>query len=372
MSYSKRVTINIAGEIYETFEKTLDRFPETLLGTPGKRKLHYSPYLDEYFFNKNRKCFEAILFFYQSWGILRCPHDVTLEIFEDECRFFELPEDIISSMTLKAGVLPDIQQPESDGDNPTIRQRMWSIMEHPESSLLATVYTFFSLLAVVLSIFLAIIETAANQKYKSVQNPKNPWFLTELLLNNWFLLELTVRFIICPSQREFVCNSFNWIDTIAVLPYFVMLILAPTSVGSLRFLRIFRLVRVMRLFKFSKQSKRLQIVGEIVSSSLGDLQLLLLCLCILVILAGSIIYYIELKRNVDFDSIPQCIWWGIVTVTTVGYGDIAPATIPGKIFAACFMAFGAITMTLPILSIVAKFELYYEKNIGDERKQHEI
>ena len=148
-----------------------------------------------------------------------------------------------------------------------------------------------------------------------------------------------------------------------------MLIFLTSEVSSLGFLRILRLVRVLRLFKLSKHSKRLQVVAAIISMSRGDFGLLMICLSMLVTLAGSCMYYIEGPDSPGFTSIPDALWWGMVTVTTVGYGDVYSVTIPGQLFSGFLMIFGALTMSIPVLAIVTNFELFYEKNAGGREEE---
>lgn len=361
----KRVAFNISGTVFETYENTLTRFPETLLGQSEKRSHWFSSDYQQYYFDRNRQCFEAILFFYQSWGVLRCPPEISLEIFIDECNFFEIPPASIDLMKFKDGILPELQESLDDLDHTgTCRGAVWNILEHPETSFVAKIFAIISLSAIIASIICAVLETMPGLRSDKNDNKNDIWAKAELILNSWFLIELVLRGLSSPSKKKFILNWLNFIDALAVMPYFIMTITSPEQTGSLRFLRILRLVRILRLFKFSKHSTRLKIVGRIVLSSAGDLQLLMLCLCMLIVLAGCIMYYLENKRNPDhFPDIPNSLWWGIVTVTTVGYGDLIPLTLGGKLFSGCFMAFGALTMSLPVLSIVTKFMYYYEKNV---------
>ena len=158
----------------------------------------------------------------------------------------------------------------------------------------------------------------------------------------------------------------TWVDIIAVVPYFTMLGVTDEKIDSLAFFRIIRFLKIVRLFRLSRHSKRLKIVSAIIRSSLGDLQLLLLCLSILIVFGGSVMYYIEGANDskTAFVSIPQSLWWAVQTITTLGYGDITPITEAGKIVAASFMLFGAVTISLPVLSIVAKFTLLYSNNMN--------
>ena len=95
----KRVTLNVGGELFETFEDTLSRYPQTLLGKKDKLKLYYSSQTNQYFFDRNRICFEAILYFYQSNGSLNCPPAVHIQQLEAECQYFQMPQEIINRRT---------------------------------------------------------------------------------------------------------------------------------------------------------------------------------------------------------------------------------------------------------------------------------
>ena len=99
---------------------------------------------------------------------------------------------------------------------------------------------------------------------------------------------------------------------------------------------------------------------EIIKASAGDLQLLMLCACVVVTFGGSLMWVIEEHSNPLFTSTPQSLWWAVQTLTTIGYGDVIPITVSGKVIATCLMMFGAGTMTLPILGIVTKFVSAYQ------------
>ena len=90
--------------------------------------------------------------------------------------------------------------------------------------------------------------------------------------------------------------------------------------------------------------------------------MLLALLLIETILVGSIMYHLETSSNRNFYSIPQSMWWCLATLTSVGYGDVAPETALGKFVSGCVMVFGAATMTLPICSVASTFEKVYSAN----------
>lgn len=368
----ERVVLNISGEVFETFGKTLKRFPETLLGDFNKRRRFYCLQTQQYFFNRSRLCFGAILYFYQSSGMLSCPPGISIDVFEAECKFFEIPDGIIKRMKTKEGIIPELQGAPVIAEGQimrpkTYKQLCWDFLENPETSSTARTFAIFSLFAILLSILSACLETIKVLRVTSNKLSQNPWSIAELVLNTWFLIELVLRFMSAPKRGEFLRSTLNWIDGFAVIPYFVIFFTSD-KVTSLGFLRILRFIRVIRLFRLSKHSKRLKVVGEIIKSSFGDFQLLMLCLAMLIIFGGSLMYYIEGLPNKSsaFESIPISLWWAIQTITTLGYGDITPVTAAGQLLSACFMAFGALTISLPVLSIVTKFMTLYAKNIESD------
>lgn len=369
---TQRVRINVSGEIYETKQKTLNRYPNTLLSNLNENSSCYCYHQNEYFLDRNRQCFGAILFFYQSHGMLRCPPDIPSHTFVEECRFYKLPKRTIDEFNIKEGILPEIKiENNDDDDRKMFIRRLWEILEYPEKSYAAKIFARISLGFIIASILSACLETVPAFRVESKPRSENIWFLIELIVNIWFLIELVTRFIASPSKYGFTTSFLNWIDAVVVIPYFLTF-LFKQSMQSLRFLRMFRLFRVFRFYRASKHLKRMKIVTEVGKQCIGDMQMLLLCFCILILLGGSLIYYSENATVKDdqesqFTNIPDSLYWATITITSVGYGDICPITPLGRFLTGSFMVFGAITMSLPIYSIVTKFITMYVKNIEGDR-----
>lgn len=309
---------------FETMEKTLNQFPKTLLGDSLRRSRYYDALRKEYFFDRNRPSFDAILHFYQSGGRLRRPINVPLDVFAEEVKFFDLGEEVLARFREDEGFIKEDEKP-----LPTNRmqRKLWLLFEYPESSQPARLIALSSVVVILLSIVIFCVETLPFFKnFKTVGLPHNltdfkavdvpstdePFFIIETVCVIWFTFELSVRFGSCPSKLDFFKNMLNMIDLAAIIPYFVTLSTIlfgqqgdSSQTMSLTILRVIRLVRVFRIFKLSRHSKGLQILGRTLKASMRELGLLIFFLFIGVILFSSAVYFAEQEEpSTDFKSIP--------------------------------------------------------------------
>ncbi|XP_066930903.1 potassium voltage-gated channel subfamily A member 1-like [Clytia hemisphaerica] len=367
----ERIIVNVSGSIFETWRSTLDRFPETLLGNKHYCNRYYSIKSKEYFFDRNQKAFEAILYFYQSHGDLRIPPDVQMDFFIRDCKFFGIPKESIDAMKFKAGMTNTIDEHTKtkkkhvDMFCSDFQRKAWDLLENPESSELARTLAIISIILILMSVILACTETVPSIKGLNLPFWQNPMAVIEFSLNTCFLVEVVARFVFCPNKFRFLQSFLNIIDIIGVIPYFIVFVISKDKMTSLSFLRILRFFRVLRLFRLSKHSARIKTVGIILKDSIKDLYVFAVCLFIMTVFSGTILYFAEKSdENTKFTSIPESMWWALQTVVTVGYGDITPMTLFGKFYSAFFMVFGALTIALPVLSIVMKFTIMYSVQPG--------
>ena len=361
MSFNRsKVNLNVSGEIFETREKTLQFYPETLLGDRNKRYNYYCGITEQYFFNRNRKCFDAILFFYQSKGKLYLPLDITLADFVDECNFFQLPEDSINKLKIREKCLiidkrnfqPDIVQS-------SMRIKLWKFMENSITSYTAQSFALFRLFMIAISMTTTCLETVPHLQTIHGTTMRTSWSSLELIINTWFLIELLIRSVLVPSKFSFVKSWLNWIDIFAVVPFFIGLALNRTF-------QLFDFFRILRFFRMAYllRSRSVDVAILIIKALAPDLLQLLLILVMMTLMGGSLIYYLEEESDYKYvPSIPEGLWWAIQTITTVGYGDVVPTTINGKLFAVSFLVGGVVTIALPVLSIANQFVSYYENNL---------
>ncbi|XP_017297539.1 potassium voltage-gated channel subfamily A member 1 [Kryptolebias marmoratus] len=388
---TERVLINIAGLRYETQLGTLNQFPDTLLGDPAKRIKYFDPLRNEYFFDRNRPSFDGILYFYQSGGKIRRPVNVSIDVFADEIRFYQLGEEAMERFREDEGFIKEEEKPLPQNE---FQKQVWLIFEYPESSSPARGIAIVSVIVITISIITFCLETLPEfrderelpassrtdngTEVRTSLTFTDPFFIIETTCVIWFTFELLVRFFACPSKSEFSKTIMNIIDIMSIMPYFITVGTELAEQGqehqngqqamSLAILRVIRLVRVFRIFKLSRHSKGLQILGQTLKASMRELGLLIFFLFIGVILFSSAVYFAEADEpESHFSSIPDAFWWAVVTMTTVGYGDMRPVTVGGKIVGSLCAIAGVLTIALPVPVIVSNFNYFYHRETDQDQ-----
>jgi voltage-gated potassium channel len=177
--------------------------------------------------------------------------------------------------------------------------------------------------------------------------------LLELIFGIAFLLEYAARLWIAPEnpayararspRLKYALTPIALIDLAAVLPALFMF-----SSGSTLVLRFFRILRILRLAKLGRTSQALRHIVEAVRDRRHELMLTAGIVMIAMLISGSLLYWAEADAQPDkFGSIPRALWWAIVTLTTVGYGDVYPVTVLGRIFGGMFAILGVCLIALP-------------------------
>lgn len=215
-------------------------------------------------------------------------------------------------------------------------------------------------------------------------------FIIETICVVWFSLEFVLRFIQARSKLAFARGPLNIIDVVAILPYYISLMVddndtledEPTSGGSssrgyldklsliLRMLRALRILYVMRL---ARHSLGLQTLGLTIQRSMREFGLLLLFLCVAVVFFSPLVHLAESELGSapttstagmgaqGFTSIPAAYWWAIISMTTVGYGDMVPNSLPGQVVAFSSILSGILIMAFPATSIFHRFSRSYQE-----------
>jgi hypothetical protein len=361
LSFQDRIIINVCGDRYETHRTTLELYPETLLGNSKRRKCYYDKTRDEYFFDRNRACFEAILYYYQSNGRLRRPNYIPIDIFLEEVTFFQLGEEALKQLRKDENIkeVKKVRLPKN-----RFRRHLWATMEYPNYSIMAKVVNIISLLMIVLSTIILAVETLpqynafeditcdepqslsnnsiaikSNYTNETVSNLsatindcqiyfQSPFFIIQTICVGFFTIELLLRIISAPSILSFIKNIMNWIDVLAIVPYFIILGIRlaglenqvnVTSYVGLRLLRVLRLIRIFKFYRVFKNVKSLRVLAATLRQSIPDFIIMIVILTLSSFLFGAATYYAETDTNSEeFDSIWKATYWGVMTITTVG------------------------------------------------------
>ncbi|KFD48120.1 hypothetical protein M514_11001 [Trichuris suis] len=387
----ERLTINVSGQRFETWKITLERYPETLLG--GKEKeFFYDEQAKEYFFDRDPNLFRYILSFYRT-GKLHFPKNECMTAFEDELAFFGIITEMISDCCYedykdkKRENQERLMDEHSDTDakaavplNMTVREKMWRAFENPHSSTPALAFYYVTGFFIAVSVLSNVVETVSC---KTILSPEGivlqsitcgdlydvQFFVVDTACVIIFTIEYLLRLYAAPNRYKFVRSVMSIIDVVAILPYYVGLGLQGNKDVSGAFVTL-RVFRVFRIFKFSRHSQGLRILGYTLKSCASELGFLVFSLAMAIVIFATIMYYCEKKMvGTTFTSIPAAFWYTIVTMTTLGYGDMVPSTMVGKVIGGVCSLSGVLVIALPVPVIVSNFSrIYHQNQRADKRR----
>ncbi len=206
------------------------------------------------------------------------------------------------------------------------------------------------LVAILLSILLVVLESVKgiNAKYGTII------FTLEWIITFFFTLEYFLRIFIISKPSKYIFSFYGIIDLLSVLPSYISLVFVGMS--GLVVIRALRLLRIFRILKLSRYVSESKVIISALKASRAKISVFLYAVIMLVIIIGTIMYLIEGEEN-GFTSIPQGIYWAVVTLTTVGYGDIAPVTPIGKFIASFVMILGYGIIAVPTGIVSSEFAL---------------
>lgn len=180
-----------------------------------------------------------------------------------------------------------------------------------------------------------------------------------------FTIEYLLRLYCVREAKRYARSFYGMIDFLAVIPSYAEFFLPNWHM--LMIIRSFRLLRVFRIFRMVRFLDESRYMMLALLRSFNKILVFLFFIVLLTIFLGSVMYVIEYQHNPGFHSIPQSIYWAIVTITTVGYGDVAPATASGKIIASFIMILGYAIIAVPTGIMSASLVSQYRDMDNDDR-----
>ena len=228
----------------------------------------------------------------------------------------------------------------------TWRQRLHEIIFEADTPL-GKWFDILLILAISLSVLTVMLDSVEDVQttYGSLLY-KLEWFFTLL-----FTLEYILRLLSVNRFTAYARSFFGVVDLLAILPTYVSLIFPGTHyLLVIRLLRILRVFRVLKLVQYIGEG---HILMQALSASRRKITIFIVAVLILVTILGSFMYLIEGREN-GFTSIPRSIYWAVVTLTTVGYGDITPQTTPGQIVSMLIMIMGFGIIAVPTGIVTAE------------------
>ncbi|XP_026553085.1 potassium voltage-gated channel subfamily G member 1 [Pseudonaja textilis] len=400
------IIINVGGFKYLLPWTTLDEFPMTRL---GQLKFcnnfddilnicdDYDVTCNEFFFDRNPGAFRTILTFLRA-GKLRLLREVCALSFQEELLYWGIEEDSLEwcckrRYLQKMEEIAEMNETEDefvDCENPseaTAREtkaslcmkKLQDMVEKPQSGIPGKVFACLSVLFVTVTAVNLSISTMPGLREEEERGECSQMcyniFIVESVCVGWFSLEFILRFIQAPSKFIFLRHPLTLIDIIAILPYYITLLLDSASVSSNKkpssgniyldkvglVLRILRALRILYVMRLARHSLGLQTLGLTARRCTREFGLLLLFLCVAIALFAPLLYVIEneMADSQEFTSIPACYWWAVITMTTVGYGDMVPRSIPGQVVALSSILSGILLMAFPVTSIFHTFSRSY-------------
>jgi len=420
---SPPLKLNICGRRFEIRRETLLKYPTSRLGKIfiGKRNSigaktaeascvslydYFNKESQEFYFERDPDVFPVVLAYYIT-GILHIPRHICVDHYQQEMEYWGIPflldcccqgfhqqEWEVMETVKKTNELFEIKAKrgklksgESMGSEINLtpetkwskfQKQTWDLFEDHHSSRAASVISFLSSAMVIISTITLCLNTHPDIQIRNSDGSKadNPDLaVVEMVCICWFTIEYIARLVSCPNKKPFLKSILNSIDLLAILPFYIGIIIESMN-GAVshnftdvrRFVQVLRIFRIIRIFKVARHSTGLQVLGYTVRNSGSELGLLFMLLLMGMTLFSCLVFYAEEDvPGTQFESIIAAFWWAIITMTTVGYGDMFPVTTVGKLIGSMCCISGILFIALPIPTIVSNFSAFYKDHLNKEK-----
>ncbi|KAI6200094.1 hypothetical protein M3Y96_00696700 [Aphelenchoides besseyi] len=361
----------------------------------------------EYYLERNANVATNVLEYFVT-GKLHKPFNCCPERFTEELKFWNLYNVEFAgccapSMNISFNYKKDLVEEEHEFDG--ARLFVWRIMEDPSYSIWSKLFSIVSIFFIFASIVGLILgsmpefqednryaqgywvfhqrqrhrtdlddsigarnlaaHNLTGYSYRATDNPTHQLVFLEYICISWFTIEFLLRFVVAPRKQKFMKQPMNIIDLLTILPVYIELVLFQLGIyaetlkeftAAMIVIRVLRTLRMARVFKMARYSSGLQIFGQTLRTSIFELSLLLVLIVTGTLFFATLMFYTERENeHSDFTSIPAACWWAVITITTVGYGEMIVQTALGKVVATTAAICGIIILAFPVSLIVENF-----------------
>ncbi|XP_071369444.1 voltage-gated potassium channel regulatory subunit KCNG3-like [Centroberyx affinis] len=331
---------------------------------------------NEFFFDRHSEAFSFIMLYVQHGKLRFVPHMCELS-FYNEMLYWGLESSdlqLCCQRRLDDRMSDDSFRfcPEKEARDPEPRsrwrERMRRTFEEPTSSVAAQILASVSVLFVLVSMVLLCASTLPD--WKAAESSGEQHRIIEAVCIGWFTAECIVRFLVSRDKCEFVRRPLNIIDLLAISPYYVSVTVTILTGENSQLqragvtLRVLRIVRIFWVIKLARHFLGLQTLGLTLRRCYREMVMLLVFVGVAMAVFGALAQLLEHgldpeAGNRDYASVPAACWWVIISMTTVGYGDMYPVTVPGRVLGGLCVVSGIVLLALPITFIYHSFVQCY-------------
>lgn len=235
----------------------------------------------------------------------------------------------------------------STHQNDPLRERLWRVIFLSDTRA-GRAFDVVLLMLISASVLVVMLESVEPLRARHLPLFRGlEWAFTIV-----FSLEYLVRILVVRNKRRYVLSFFGIVDLLSLLPTYIAAFL--TGAHYMMVIRVLRLLRMFRVLKMARHFGQANVLMNALRAGSPKIAVFLFAILALVSVEGTLMYLLEGARNPGFSSIPQSIYWGIVTITTVGYGDVAPVTVAGKVLASVIMLTGFSIIAVPTGIVTAE------------------
>ncbi|XP_048391894.1 potassium voltage-gated channel subfamily G member 3 isoform X1 [Stegostoma tigrinum] len=366
----------------------------------------YDQERNEYFFDRHSEAFGFIML-YVKYGKLRfVPHMCELSFYNEliywgldrshleyccQRRLDDRMSDTYTFYSEEEEELKRQRRKELKKSSPSNRKwldRMRRTFEEPTSSVAAQILATVSVVFVIVSMVVLCASTLPDWKtaennsveeHRYTEHLMGPSGIIEAICMGWFTAECIVRFLVSKNKCDFVRKPLNIIDLLAITPYYISVLMSFFTGENSQLqragvtLRVLRMMRIFWVIKLARHFIGLQTLGLTLKRCYREMVMLLVFICVAMAIFGALAQLLESgldleDKNPAYASIPASCWWVIISMTTVGYGDMYPFTIPGRILGGMCVVSGIVLLALPITFIYHSFvHCYHELKFRSAR-----